>query len=343
MSQPTRPQPTPRPPSPARGSVPDRPATRRAAPGSADVAAATGSTAWPFSPACCQPEAFALMFEQTAELAPATAERPAKRRLDTDDGLFAAACAVALHAKPSLEIADSADQLDALASCVRETWPTADGVAGDLADRPTQAILAHLHNVLFEEQGFRGNGGDYYHVGNSFLPTVLTTKRGLPISLSLVYKLVAGRLGVRCWGVGLPGHFVAGVDCHGPILVDCFHAGRLLDRRDAEERVAACAGAEAGFSDDMLRPVTHRHWITRLIQNLLQSYTAAGRYADVAAMLEIELLLWPDQLHLQRDLGLVLARLGEQRPASVWLGRYLTHRPDDPQRADLEELLGVLG
>ena len=92
-----------------------------------------------------------------------------------------------------------------------------------------------------------------------------------------------------------------------------------------------------------LRPVTHRHWITRLIQNLLQSYTASGRYVDVAAMLELELLLWPDQCHLQRDLGLVLARLGQQRQAAGWLSRYLDQRPDDPQRSDLEELLGVLG
>ena len=338
MPQPTRPQSSQsssaRLKPAVRASVPDRPAA---------PAAPTGSAAWPFSPACCQPEAFALMHEQTAPLAPARDDRPARRQLDTDDGLFAAACAVALHAKPTLDVSASAEQLDALADAVRNNWPNADGSAGVVNDRPPQAILAHLHRVLFEDAGFRGNGGDYYHVGNSFLPTVLTTKRGLPISLALVYKLVAGRLGVRCWGVGLPGHFVAGVDCHGPILVDCFHGGRLLDRRDAEERVAACAGSDAGFNDDMLRPVTHRHWVTRLIQNLLQSYTAAGRYADVAAMLEIELLLWPDQLHLQRDLGLVLARLGEPRPASQWLGRYLANRPDDPQRADLEELLGVLG
>ncbi|MEL7238517.1 MAG: tetratricopeptide repeat protein, partial [Planctomycetota bacterium] len=132
------------------------------------------------------------------------------------------------------------------------------------------------------------------------------------------------------------------VDCHGPMLVDCFHGGRTLDREDAEDRVKACCGEEADFREDMLRPVTHRHWVTRLIQNLLQTYTTAGQYSDVAAMLEFELVLWPDQLHLERDLGLVLARLGQTAAATTWINRYLKQRPDDPQRGDLEELLGVL-
>jgi hypothetical protein len=45
---------------------------------------------------------------------------------------------------------------------------------------------------------------------------------------------------------------------------------------------------------------------------------------------------------LQRDLGLVLARCGLSQPASVWLDRYLRTNPDDPQKSQLEELLGVL-
>ena len=308
---------------------------------------------WPFAPACCATSAFALMHEQTlpADPGPAISNARPRKRLDGEAGLLNACCAVALHARAAdgddaaeADPAAVAFQLDELADDVALRY----GVAGIEAVRERakvapQGVMAHLHAVLFDDAGFRGNGGDYYNAKNSFLPDVLATRRGLPISLALVYKLVADRLGLRCWGVGLPGHFVAGVDCGGTAWVDCFHGGRLLDREDAADRVAACAGPEAGFDDDMLRPVTHRHWVTRLIQNLLQTYTTAGRHQDVAAMLELELLLWPDQAHLQRDLALVLARLGQTRPASRWLNRYLAADPDDPQRQDLEELLGVLG
>jgi hypothetical protein len=62
----------------------------------------------------------------------------------------------------------------------------------------------------------------------------------------------------------------------------------------------------------------------------------------MAAVLEMEMLLWPGQGHLQRDLALVLARIGMARPASVWLNEYLKNNPDDPQKTDLKQLLDVL-
>jgi hypothetical protein len=62
----------------------------------------------------------------------------------------------------------------------------------------------------------------------------------------------------------------------------------------------------------------------------------------VAAVLEMEMLLWPAQGHLQRDLALVLARIGLSRPASIWLDTYLKNNPQDPQKADLKQLLDVL-
>lgn len=286
----------------------------------------------PFVPACCSPEAFALLHAQMQPEPANGAHAGRKRRLDGDEGLLASAVAVAMHANPETEVSDVDTELAkvvaAIAACVRSSCD--------------QAKMAYLHQVLFEEYGFRGNGQDYYNPRNSYLPCVLKSRRGLPIMLSMIYKLVAGRIGLRAWGVGLPGHFVAGLDCHGPALVDCFHGGRLLDRDNAIELVHETAGPDAEFDESMLRPVTHRHWITRLIQNLLQIHSAAGNYTDVAAMLEFELLLWPDQLHLQRDLGLVLARVGQPRPAAQWLDKYLQQRPDDPQRSDIEELLNVL-
>jgi regulator of sirC expression with transglutaminase-like and TPR domain len=79
-----------------------------------------------------------------------------------------------------------------------------------------------------------------------------------------------------------------------------------------------------------------------MLQNLLNVFGAKNYYADVAAVLEMEMLLWPEQCHLQRDLGLVLARCGLSQPASIWLDRYLQTNPDDPQKGQLQELLHVL-
>ncbi len=80
-----------------------------------------------------------------------------------------------------------------------------------------------------------------------------------------------------------------------------------------------------------------------MLQNLLNVFGEASRYADVAAILEMEMILWPEQSHLQRDLGLVLARCGLSVPATMWLDRYLQTNPDDPQTTQIRELMEVLG
>ena len=79
-----------------------------------------------------------------------------------------------------------------------------------------------------------------------------------------------------------------------------------------------------------------------MLQNLRHTFGNSGHFADVAAVLEMEMLLWPKREQLQRDLALVLARCGLSQPASVWLDRYLKNNPDDPQRNELTQLLDVL-
>jgi len=103
------------------------------------------------------------------------------------------------------------------------------------------------------------------------------------------------------------------------VLIDAFAAGRTLTIDEAHDRMKEMFGPEAEWSEELLRPAANRHWLTRILQNLLNVFGAAGDYADVAAVLEMEMLLWPEQSHLQRDLGLVLARCGLSQPASAWL------------------------
>jgi len=274
----------------------------------------------PQFPMCCAPAAFDLLVNRVDTI-------------NSSDGLLFGAMAIAMHQRPSADPShiDGIIQLyaDAVRKRVRGSQP--------------QALIAHLHEYLFEEQGFSGNTDDYYNPDNSYLPSVIESKRGLPIALSLLYKLVAERVGLRVHGVGLPGHFMVAVETDdAPMLIDPFAQGRLLTPDEAQERVRAAFGPEMEWSDDLLQPVSHLHWLTRMLQNLLHVFSAANRFTDVAAMLELEMLLWPRQMHLQRDLALVLARIGMAQPASIWLDQYLKSNPDDPQKSDLKQLLEVL-
>jgi regulator of sirC expression with transglutaminase-like and TPR domain len=275
----------------------------------------------PRLPICCSDAAYDALQDQL-------------RVLETSDGLVRAAAAIARH-----QIGDEADPQ----RCERQVAVLASTVARRVRGRQTQGVLAHLHEFLFEEEHFAGNSQDYYNPQNSYLPSVLSSHLGLPISLCMVYKAVAERLGLRVWGLGLPGHFLAGTEVNGKmVLVDPFAAGRLLNVQEARERLLAQFGKELQWSDAFLEPVSHRYWLTRNLQNLISAFGREGRYEDVAAVLEMEMLLWPSEPRLQRDLALVLARIGRSDSASEWLDFYLQNNPGDPNRGELRQLLSTL-
>jgi regulator of sirC expression with transglutaminase-like and TPR domain len=254
--------------------------------------------------------------------------------LNSPDALLSGAIAISMHALHDVDPAAIDATLQGYAERVR----------GRVRGHQTQAVVAHLHELLFEEEGFAGNTEDYYNPRNSLLPIVLETKQGLPITLSLIYKSVASRLGLRAYGINLPRHFLIGVDAGDgrPMMVDPFSRGRIINPDEAHERLRQIFGDEVEWSEELLRPASHRLWLTRILQNLLNTYGGKSQYLDVAAMLEMEMLLWPAEMGLQRDLALVLARCGMAKPARAWLDSYLKSNPDDPQTPDLKQLLEVL-
>ena len=89
---------------------------------------------------------------------------------------------------------------------------------------------------------------------------------GIPITLTLLYSLVAGRAGLKIEGLNLPGHFIAR---HGDVLFDPFHKGRILTKGDCEEiltrqnlKLRACH----------LDAASPRQILLRVLANLLYVY-----------------------------------------------------------------------
>jgi regulator of sirC expression with transglutaminase-like and TPR domain len=154
--------------------------------------------------------------------------------------------------------------------------------------------------VLFDVVGFEGNVDDYYDPANSYLPEVLGTRRGLPITLVLIYKYVAEQLGLVVHGINSPGHFLAAVESGGTdtngagdgwMYVDPFFGGALLTRSDVYRRIEATTGRPPSKSSDWLAPATHQQWLSRMLNNLQAIFARSGRERDLYAMQELQQLL----------------------------------------------------
>jgi regulator of sirC expression with transglutaminase-like and TPR domain len=220
-------------------------------------------------PVVCRPEAFHLFADQL-------------NHLDETDALVRAAVAVSMHQLGDVDLERLFDTLRGYAEVVRSRVRT----------KRIEAVLAHLHQVLFEDAGFSGDQRNYYDPRNSYLPEVLRRRTGIPISLTLIYKAVAERVGLRVEGVNAPGHFLARVHDHsGPILVDTFFRGQMLTPEEALERLAQITGRVIPPDTRLLRTATHTQWLARMIANLQSIFSDTDQHQDLAAMHELQKLL----------------------------------------------------
>ncbi len=202
--------------------------------------------------------------------------------IDTTEGLMRAAVAISMHEIPAADPVAVDGQIQRLADRVRRR----------LRSRNVHAVLAHLHEVMFDEEGFAGNVDDYYNVVNSYLPVVLDTRRGIPISLTLLYKLVAERLGLPVQGVNTPGHFLGRVVSRAEnMLVDPFYGGRVMTDEEAFERIRQVTGQPIPADQRLLKPATHQQWVARLLTNTQAIFAQQARQEDLAAMVELRGLL----------------------------------------------------
>lgn len=218
------------------------------------------------NPQYCRPEAFDLFRQGMAEIA-------------STEGLLMAATAVSLDADVQVDFKSVIQSLESLAS------RSVKQARGDSAT----ARLAYLHQVLFDEEGFTGNKDNYYFLGNSYLPKVLETKRGIPVTLCLVYVSVARLVGLESDGINSPAHFLARVkDSQGDLYVDPFSGGQALTYDEALERLERIAGRSIPKTAEMLEPASHTQWILRILANLERIYSATSMRRELAAVAEFQ-------------------------------------------------------
>lgn len=219
-------------------------------------------------PRHCNEAAFDLFGEQV-------------RNLEAEGALLRAAIAVAMHEMPEVDYRDAEDTIQGFADRVRSRVRS---------DDPT-ALLAHTHALLFEEEGFIGNIQNYQDPRNSYIPAVLETHRGIPVTLTLIYKEVLERLGLEVSGTNAPGHFMATVWSEGqPMLVDTFTRGRVLTNEEAVGRIAEVTG-RTDMGDEPLPTASSRDWIARILRNLILQFSRTNERTAMAALLELQGLL----------------------------------------------------
>lgn len=245
--------------------------------------------------------------------------------LDADPAsvrLAEVALLVASGAQRDLDIDAQLARLDAIAEAVRGRLPD---------EHDEQVAVLALNEYLFEDLGFEGARDDYQDPRNSYLDEVIARRRGIPITMSILYIDVGRQLGLDLEGVAFPGHFLVRCDmADGVVIIDPYGGGITLDRDDLQARLRESRMGEVSDEalDEMLEPASPRDIAARMLRNLKAVHLEAKRFEPALDALEWLVSVLPDDDAELRDRGRIYDRLDCFRPALADYVAYLERSPD---------------
>ncbi len=259
---------------------------------------------------------------------------------DASLSLVEAAVSIAQDEFPQLDTLGVLAEIDQLGARLKGKFPP-DAV-------PVQR-LRWLNRFFFQELGFAGNVNHYHDPNNSYLHAVLATRRGIPITLAVLYIELATQIGLTARGVSFPGHFLIKLRMpQGEVVIDPF-TGHSLSRDELDELLAPYKrnrGLQGDFDAPLglfLQTATARDVLARMLRNLKEVHRSAGETQRLLAVQQRLVVLLPRAWEERRDRGLTCAELGLVDAATRDLAAYLEHVPAAPDRALVEAQLLALG
>ena len=258
--------------------------------------------------------------------------------------LLEAAASLAQDEEPTLDVQQVLDDVARLVKRVKARMPEA-------ADDLTR--LANLTQVFYKDLGFGMNANDYYAPENSYIFDVLRTRRGIPISLAVIWLELAQALDLQAQGISFPGHFLVKVALEGGLVVLDPLTGESLGLDSLSDRLSPYRAPEDQFAaPDLdegetplglyLQACPPRDMLARMLRNLKEIFRSQEDWPRMLQVLERLVILLPEAWDERRDRGLVHAELGHVHEALQDLRQYLEFAPAAPDTAALRNRVNEL-
>jgi regulator of sirC expression with transglutaminase-like and TPR domain len=258
--------------------------------------------------------------------------------------LLEAAASLAQDEEPSLDVQQVLDDVARLQKRVMARIP-------DESDDLTR--LAILTQVFHKDLGFGVNANDYYAPENSYLHEVLRTRRGIPISLAVIWLELAQALELQAHGISFPGHFLVKVALEGGLVVLDPLTGESLGLDNLSERLnpyrePADRSAAPDLDDGetplglYLQACPPRDMLARMLRNLKEIFRSQEDWPRMLQVLDRLVVLLPEGWSERRDRGLVHAELGHVHEALQDLRLYLEAVPAGPDTVALRNRVSEL-
>lgn len=210
--------------------------------------------------------------------------------------------------------------------------------------------VAFVNRVFTEELGFKGDTNNYYNIKNSFLNDVILRRKGIPITLSLVYMALCRKVGLKALGIAFPGHFLvriilpeeegSAITWRQQRFVDVFDSAKILNVDDCEKRLEEWTRGVLVFGPEALK-VAHPQEITsRILRNLKAIFQEKEDLPRLYWVLTGLIELCPAEgTESLKERGLLMGRMGRYANAAQDLKAYMSSCTDQQRVSHAERLL----
>ena len=239
-------------------------------------------------------------------------------------------------------IADPA-RAEAVRAHLSELARDAIAMSGGLEHAGARLRAAALADLLVRKHGYVGDEVQYDRLANASLIRVIERRRGLPVSLGIIWLHCAHSLGWGAHGVAFPGHFLVAIEGSGvPAIVDVFNGGTTLDAQDMRAILKRGRALEREFRPGLLQPMDRRSVLLRLQNNIKARRLGRKQVAAALQCLDDMLLIAPEDVGMWQEAALLNSQLARPDAAIACFERVLSLEPgpvaEGAARAAMDEL-----
>src|SRR5688572_2826735 len=147
-----------------------------------------------------------------------------------------------------------------------------------------------INSVLFNKLKFGANTKNFHSPGNSMINVVLESHKGNPITLCVIYMLVAQKLKLPVHGVNLPNLFVLTYkdERHQQFYINAFNKGLIFSKQDIENYINELHLAP---QDSFFQPCSSLEIIRRVFRNLIMSFDKMGEHEKAEEVKELLMII----------------------------------------------------
>lgn len=230
---------------------------------------------------------------------------------DADLDIAHLALLLAARDRPEISLAPYRAHLDELVAAARDALRDAPAMM------PASIAAGALAGVMAGMFRYLGDTETYDDPRNANLAHVIDRRKGLPVTLGILYLHVASKLGLELAGLNFPGHFVLRLRCADEALViDPFNGGQALSAADLLALLRSVEGPQARLTPEACEAVGTRDILLRLENNILGRAIRANDFGRAREVVTRMIWLAPQRAGLRFELGRLEVHAGHMGAAA---------------------------